>query len=70
MNNLNVHDLGNASAVAFASNKQNDEMVQRSLVTWHIVKCRKCHKPMSLVDADYDEDFAPIHKNCGVVFHG
>ena len=67
---VNIHDLGDASAVAFTGNHQNDERVQRGLMSWHIVKCKNCRQSMSLVDADYDETFAPIHKNCGVVFHG
>ena len=67
---VNIHDLGDASAVAFANNKQNDERVQKSLMAWHVVKCKNCRQQMSLVNADYDETFAPIHKNCGVFFHG
>lgn len=56
---------GEARALAFASNHLNDERVQRALMSWHIVKCKNCGQEMSLVDADYDESFAPIHKNCG-----
>ncbi len=67
---VNIYDLGDASALAFAENHRNDERVQRGLMAWHIVKCKNCRQSMSLVDADYDETFAPIHKNCGAILHG
>lgn len=67
---VNIHDLGDASAVAFASNKKNDQRVKISLMLWDVVTCANCNKSMSLFDATYNEKFAPIHKNCGVVFHG
>lgn len=53
------------TALAFAENHINDEIVQKSLMNWNIVKCKNCGQKMSLLDADYDELFAPIHKNCG-----
>lgn len=69
--NANVYDLGDASAIAFAGNSKNDALVEKNLKSWHIVKCANCRQAMSLVDADYNDEFAPIHKNCGdVKLHG
>lgn len=72
MNNAqtNIYDLGDASAVAFASNKRNEKRVEISLMLWDVVTCANCKRSMSLFDATYNEKFAPIHKNCGESLNG
>lgn len=57
--------LGEDGAIAFANDTENDEKIQRSLRTWDLVKCKNCGKHMSLIGANYDENYAPIHKFCG-----
>ncbi len=32
--------------------------------TWHYCKCNRCKKKMSLLEAAWDESFAPVHKIC------
>lgn len=67
---ISAYDLGDASANAFASNRKNDQRVEISLMLWDIVTCASCNRSMSLLDATYNEKFAPIHKNCGDVTSG
>lgn len=66
---VNIYDLGDASAIAFASDKKNEQRVAISLLLWDVVTCANCKRPMSLLNAVYNEKFAPIHKNC-VDTHG
>ena len=59
---INVEQFMDFRAILYADSMKNQDELWKQ--TWHIVRCAKCHQKMSIAGANWDENYAPIHKVC------
>jgi len=59
---IGIEQFMDFSAILYADSMKNVD--ERWKETWHICRCARCNKKMSIAGANWDENYSPIHKIC------
>lgn len=59
-----VVDVQDEAAYAYSLKFERYWDEEKFIQTWHMVKCARCGKKLSLFEATYNEKYAAVHKVC------
>jgi hypothetical protein len=57
-------DVFDNCATMFSTYSENEIRVKKEIDSWHICRCYRCKKQISLLECRFDGNENPIHKVC------